>query len=52
MKDINHYASSLGIKIIPEIDTPGHSLAFAQYPSIAEYVTCKEKVFRHKMADG
>lgn len=29
MRDIVHYASVLGIKVIPEIDVPGHSLAFA-----------------------
>jgi len=27
-------------------------LAFSRYPSMTDYVTCKTKLFSHKMADG
>ena len=36
MRDLIRYAETMGVEIIPEIDTPAHSLAFTHYrPSLA-----------------
>lgn len=36
MRDFIRYAESMGVEIIPEFDTPAHSLAFSHYrPSLA-----------------
>ena len=35
MRDLIHYAESMGVEIIPEIDVPAHSLAFSHFrPSL------------------
>lgn len=52
MRDIAQLCDQLGIKLIPEIDIPGHSLAFSKYPAFSEYILCKDPTSRHKMFDG
>ncbi|MDO6445502.1 family 20 glycosylhydrolase [Colwellia sp. 1_MG-2023] len=47
IKDVVHYASQLGIRVVPEFDVPGHASAIAvAYP---ELITEKK---RYSMEDG
>lgn len=52
LRDIAQLCDQLGIKLIPEIDIPGHSLAFSKFPLFSDYILCKDPGSRHKMFDG
>jgi hexosaminidase len=49
IREIIDHCIALGIKVIPEIDIPGHSLAFGKIPEMSEFILCKDKDWKHKM---
>lgn len=52
MKDLIKYANDRGIKIIPEVDIPGHIRSLGNDPSKKHLLTCYDKNYKWKMQDG
>ena len=51
MKTIVDYANNRGIKIIPEIDMPGHIRSIGDDSRFMDIITCYEKYFTYPMPD-
>lgn len=52
MKLIVSRAKSYGIKVVPEVDFPGHSYALGNYPEFSELVVCQDHIKQWEMVDG
>ena len=50
--DIIDYAKENGVKVIPELDVPGHTRAVGLYPPLQPIMTCLDKFYPKKMPDG
>ena len=49
IKEIVQYAKENGVRIIPEIDCPGHSRIVGMFPSLLNIVTCFNSVWPHRL---
>ena len=52
MKDLIDYAYKRGIKIVPEIDAPGHTRAIGQDPRLYDILTCFNQEEPWEMPDN
>ena len=52
LKDLVRYANDRGVRVIPEIDIPGHIRALGNYPKLSHLLTCYNKNYKWKMPDG
>eukprot|EP01022_Parablepharisma_sp_SALTPOND_P008179 TRINITY_DN135332_c0_g1_i1.p1 TRINITY_DN135332_c0_g1~~TRINITY_DN135332_c0_g1_i1.p1 ORF type:complete len:554 (+),score=36.06 TRINITY_DN135332_c0_g1_i1:99-1760(+) len=51
IKELVQYAKDRGVRIIPEIDCPGHSRAVGLFEPVNDIVTCFDSVWPHRLRD-
>jgi hexosaminidase len=52
LKDLVKYAKERGVKIIPEVDIPGHIRSLGNDPDLNHLLTCYNKNYKWQMQDG
>lgn len=51
IKDLVLYGKTRGVRLVPEIDVPGHSRAVGKYKQLNDMITCFNSIWPHNLRD-